>query len=106
MRSSEEASGFVRAGLAAGEAPEAVALGGLPSELDAGTAEQLSATGSDNAGSGDLRSGDLRSGDLRWSVEPIGGGDAVPEPATWLTMLLGFFGLGGLARRRKALARA
>jgi hypothetical protein len=26
---------------------------------------------------------------------------AVPEPATWLTMILGFFGLGALMRRRR-----
>ena len=25
---------------------------------------------------------------------------AVPEPATWLTLLLGFFGLGGAMRRK------
>ena len=28
---------------------------------------------------------------------------AVPEPATWAVMLLGFFGIGGMARRKKAL---
>ena len=32
----------------------------------------------------------------------IGGGPAVPEPATWLVMLLGFFGLGAALRRHRA----
>jgi hypothetical protein len=27
---------------------------------------------------------------------------AVPEPATWAMMILGFFGLGFVARRRKS----
>jgi hypothetical protein len=31
------------------------------------------------------------------------GGTAVPEPATWAMMLVGFFGLGALLRRRRAL---
>jgi hypothetical protein len=30
-------------------------------------------------------------------------GTAVPEPATWAMMLVGFFGLGGVLRRRRAL---
>jgi len=29
---------------------------------------------------------------------------AVPEPATWATMILGFFGLGAMLRRRRAAA--
>jgi hypothetical protein len=34
-----------------------------------------------------------------------GSGGAVPEPATWAMMILGFFGVGGLARRKaRALA--
>lgn len=33
-----------------------------------------------------------------------GGVGAVPEPATWAMMLLGFFGLGGVLRRRSAIA--
>jgi hypothetical protein len=28
----------------------------------------------------------------------------VPEPAAWATMMLGFFGLGGMVRRRRAVA--
>lgn len=31
---------------------------------------------------------------------------AVPEPATWATMIAGFFGLGGVLRRRRAIAAA
>jgi hypothetical protein len=30
-------------------------------------------------------------------------GLSVPEPAAWTTMLIGFFGMGGLLRRRRAL---
>ena len=30
--------------------------------------------------------------------------DGVPEPATWAMMLAGFFGLGGVLRRRRALS--
>lgn len=38
--------------------------------------------------------------ELRFSVvEPMNG--AVPEPATWAMMLLGFFGIGAIVRRRK-----
>jgi hypothetical protein len=33
-------------------------------------------------------------------------GVAVPEPATWAMMLIGFFGLGSLLRRRRSLAAA
>jgi hypothetical protein len=32
----------------------------------------------------------------------IGVSGAVPEPATWAMMILGFFGLGGMVRRRRA----
>jgi PEP-CTERM motif len=38
---------------------------------------------------------------LGGTLEP---GVAVPEPATWAMMLLGFFGLGGALRARKAAA--
>ena len=30
------------------------------------------------------------------------GGSAVPEPSTWAMLALGFLGLGGLRKRRKA----
>lgn len=39
---------------------------------------------------------------LGGTLEPSSG--AVPEPATWAMMLLGFFGLGGALRARKAAA--
>ncbi|HXA40530.1 MAG TPA: PEPxxWA-CTERM sorting domain-containing protein, partial [Phenylobacterium sp.] len=34
------------------------------------------------------------------------GPDAVPEPASWATMILGFTGLGALLRRRRRTAMA
>jgi hypothetical protein len=34
----------------------------------------------------------------------VTGLSAVPEPATWVTMILGFFGLGALMRRRREAA--
>ncbi|THD59164.1 MAG: PEP-CTERM sorting domain-containing protein [Phenylobacterium sp.] len=36
----------------------------------------------------------------------IGWPNAVPEPATWALMLTGFFGVGGMLRRRQAAAAA
>ena len=33
-------------------------------------------------------------------AQGIGTGSAVPEPGTWALMLLGFFGIGGIRRRR------
>ena len=38
------------------------------------------------------------------NVGAEGGSGGVPEPATWSVMLMGFFGLGGLLRRHRALA--
>jgi hypothetical protein len=35
---------------------------------------------------------------------PPCGPDAIPEPSTWAMMLVGFFGLGGLLRRRRPKA--
>ena len=32
--------------------------------------------------------------------------DSVPEPAAWAMMILGFLGVGGLIRRRRAKAAA
>ena len=44
---------------------------------------------------------------VRLGVGPIdrdgGGGQAVPEPATWAMMILGFGGVGSLMRRRRAV---
>lgn len=37
------------------------------------------------------------------STEPV---TAVPEPAAWAIMLLGFFGLGGALRRQQTTAAA
>jgi len=45
---------------------------------------------------------DISAWDL--AVTPVGVGGGVPEPATWAMMLVGFFGLGGAVRRRRALA--
>jgi hypothetical protein len=42
---------------------------------------------------------DLTIGDVGQVVNPPVNG-AVPEPSTWAMMLLGFFGIGGLMRRR------
>ncbi len=38
------------------------------------------------------------------SVSILGSAVPVPEPATWATMILGFFGLGAALRRRRAMA--
>jgi hypothetical protein len=54
-------------------------------------------TVSDNAG------GDQGSlGGFTLNVNSIG---AVPEPATWALLLLGFFGIGGLMRAKRRIAR-
>jgi PEP-CTERM motif len=44
-------------------------------------------------------------GDSRLGSVTVGTG-AVPEPATWAMMLIGFAGLGAVARRRRALIAA
>jgi len=36
----------------------------------------------------------------------VGGGGAVPEPATWALSILGFFGAGSMLRRRRTVAVA
>jgi hypothetical protein len=41
-----------------------------------------------------------------WLPALVGARAAVPEPATWATMLLGLGGLGALARRRRGAVRA
>ena len=41
----------------------------------------------------------LRVNELQYAANAPGG---VPEPATWAMMLIGFFGLGSMVRRRKA----
>jgi len=61
---------------------------------DSGLAEQLKAAGATDVmlvanGDGSLAGG-------------MGVALAVPEPATWAMMILGFFGLGAMVRRRKA----
>jgi len=40
------------------------------------------------------------------SFEPARAGPAIPEPATWAMMILGFFGAGCAVRRRNEPARA
>jgi hypothetical protein len=48
-------------------------------------------------------------GDEGWGLENVvvnGNAAGVPEPAAWALMLLGFAGLGGLLRHRRALAAA
>ena len=50
-------------------------------------------------------------GDEGWGLENIvidgvAPGGAVPEPATWAMMLMGFFGLGAALRGRRELAHA
>lgn len=51
----------------------------------------------------DQKVGDLFSRDIPFSHETVA---AVPEPATWAMMLLGFFGLGAALRSRRAAAFA
>ena len=41
-------------------------------------------------------------GHISWTLESSNIGSAAPEPATWAAMLLGFFGVGAIARRRPA----
>jgi hypothetical protein len=41
-------------------------------------------------------------GPLAGEIDIPGGGNGVPEPATWAMMLLGFFGIGATLRRRNA----
>jgi len=38
-------------------------------------------------------------------TEPPGGVPAVPEPSTWVTMIVGFFGIGTAIRRRSSWRR-
>ena len=45
-------------------------------------------------------------GGVATQLAPPPGAGAVPEPATWAMMLIGFFGLGGLVRRRRAVFAA
>jgi hypothetical protein len=75
-----------------------------------GQAYNLSAvdlTSLDVLGWGGSNPGDTASGNPNLKVFGLViGPDAVPEPASWATMILGFAGLGALLRRRTAMAAA
>lgn len=61
---------------------------------DSSVADQLKAAGATDVMMVANESGSLAGG--------LGVAMAVPEPATWAMMILGFFGLGSMVRRRKA----
>ena len=47
------------------------------------------------------RPGATYTGSLNLDLEGGGGGNEVPEPATWMMMIMGFGGVGALLRRRR-----
>ena len=103
-----------RPGVGPGSNPISVYLNGVllnpPGTLTGGPtgATQWASYGSNafNAGVGSrlLFVAEGTSDSLGGYVDNIQISTAVPEPAAWATMLLGFGGLGALLRRRRALA--
>lgn len=66
---------------------------------DAGLASQLNAAGATDVLIVANQDGSLTGG----MGVALRGAVAVPEPATWAMMILGFFGLGGVLRRRRSV---
>jgi PEP-CTERM motif-containing protein len=72
---------------------------------DAGEANNISALWLVNVGAGPTHTITVTNGQGVSNAQIFGFGGAVPEPATWAMMLLGFGGIGMAMRRRKANGR-